>query len=87
MRLSDLFDIPDEDDTEVLGLACDSSKVERGFVFFCLVGQTSDGHTFAQEAVSRGAVALVVERKRAIHCGQIEKDNTKRDHARAAAKF
>ncbi|MCH5160906.1 MAG: UDP-N-acetylmuramoyl-L-alanyl-D-glutamate--2,6-diaminopimelate ligase [Clostridiales bacterium] len=87
MRLSDLFNISDEDDTEVLGLACDSSKVERGFVFFCLVGQTSDGHTFAQEAVSRGAVAVVVERRLAVDCVQIETDNARKALALCAGKF
>ena len=47
---------------EVLDLAYDARAVTSGAAFFCVPGSTRDGHEFAAEAVSRGAVALVVER-------------------------
>ena len=47
---------------EVLDLAYDSRRVERGALFFCVRGSRFDGHERASEAVARGAVALVVER-------------------------
>ena len=48
---------------EVAGLAYRSDAVEPGDVFFCVVGFTVDGHSFAGDAVKRGAAVLVVERK------------------------
>ena len=48
---------------EVTDLAYDARAVTPGAVFFCIPGKTADGHAFATEAVDRGAVALVVERR------------------------
>lgn len=48
---------------EVTGLAYRSDAVEPGNVFFCIVGLKVDGHSFAQDAIDRGAKVLVVERK------------------------
>jgi UDP-N-acetylmuramoyl-L-alanyl-D-glutamate--2,6-diaminopimelate ligase len=48
---------------EVTDLAYDARAVTPGALFFCIPGQTVDGHDFAAEAVERGAVALVVERR------------------------
>jgi UDP-N-acetylmuramoyl-L-alanyl-D-glutamate--2,6-diaminopimelate ligase len=42
-------------------VACDSRKVRPGALFFALPGLKADGNTFAQDAVSRGAVAVVSE--------------------------
>ena len=47
----------------VSGLAYRSDAVVEGNVFFCIVGFKVDGHSFAQDAVNRGAKVLVVERK------------------------
>jgi UDP-N-acetylmuramoyl-L-alanyl-D-glutamate--2,6-diaminopimelate ligase len=48
---------------EVRDLAYDSRKVEPGTLFFCVVGEKVDGHSFGVRAVEDGAVALVVERE------------------------
>ena len=50
-------------DEEVSGIAYRSDKVCPGDAFFCIVGLTADGHTFAQDAIDRGAKVIVVERK------------------------
>ncbi len=47
---------------EVLDLAYDTRAVVPGTLYFCVPGATVDGHDFANEAIERGAVALVVER-------------------------
>lgn len=47
----------------VEGLAYRSDCVQPGDVFFCIVGLTTDGHSYAQDAIDRGAKVLVVERK------------------------
>ena len=48
---------------EVSGIAYRSDAVKPGDAFFCIVGLKSDGHTYAQDAIDRGARVLVVERK------------------------
>lgn len=46
---------------EVAGLAYDSRKVCPGFLFFAFPGAKVDGRVFAQQAVERGALAVVSE--------------------------
>ena len=48
---------------EVAGLAYRSDAVQPGDMFFCIVGLVVDGHSFAQDAIDRGAKFIVVERK------------------------
>jgi UDP-N-acetylmuramoyl-L-alanyl-D-glutamate--2,6-diaminopimelate ligase len=48
---------------EVRDLAYDARAVTSGALFFAVPGKRADGHDFAGEAVERGAVALVVERR------------------------
>ena len=38
----------------VEGLAYRSDRVNPGDVFFCIVGFSVDGHSFAQDAINRG---------------------------------
>jgi UDP-N-acetylmuramoyl-L-alanyl-D-glutamate--2,6-diaminopimelate ligase len=56
---------------EVTDLAYDARAVGPGSVFFCVRGERADGHDFAPEAVERGAVALVVERRLDLDVPQI----------------
>jgi UDP-N-acetylmuramoyl-L-alanyl-D-glutamate--2,6-diaminopimelate ligase len=46
----------------VSGLAIDSRRVTPGDVFFALPGRRADGADFVDEAVARGAVAVVSAR-------------------------
>jgi UDP-N-acetylmuramoyl-L-alanyl-D-glutamate--2,6-diaminopimelate ligase len=48
---------------EVRDLAYDARAVTPGALFFAVPGQRADGHDFVPEALERGAVALVVERR------------------------
>ncbi len=47
---------------EIKSLSCDSRKAGKQSLFFCIPGLKSDGHSFAEAAISKGAAALVVER-------------------------
>src|SRR5436305_12809717 len=47
---------------EIGDLAYDARAAGPGSLFFCVPGTRADGHDFAADAVSNGAVALVVER-------------------------
>ena len=47
--------------TDVLGLTMHSQQVEPGFVYIAIRGTSVDGHQYLQEAIQRGALALIVE--------------------------
>ncbi|MDP6883843.1 MAG: Mur ligase domain-containing protein, partial [Rhodospirillales bacterium] len=44
---------------DINGLTCDSRRVEPGFLFAALPGARADGRTFIDEALRRGAVAVL----------------------------
>ncbi len=50
------------EDIVVLSVCRDTRDVATGCLFVCLQGQQHDGHDFASQAVSAGAVALLVSR-------------------------
>lgn len=58
-------------EAEVTGLVCDSRKVKKGDLYFCLPGLRVDGHNFAKAAADVGAAALVVERKLPVDLPQV----------------
>jgi UDP-N-acetylmuramoyl-L-alanyl-D-glutamate--2,6-diaminopimelate ligase len=58
----ELVAVKGEIDRPISGLAIDSRRVAPGNVFFALPGHRADGATFIDEAVSRGAVAVVTQR-------------------------
>ncbi len=49
-------------DRPISGLAMDSRRVMPGNLFFALPGRRADGTSFVDEAIQRGAVAIVGER-------------------------
>ena len=49
------------EDIRISGIAYNSQKVEKGFVFVCIRGYATDGHRYIADALSRGAAAVVVE--------------------------
>jgi UDP-N-acetylmuramoyl-L-alanyl-D-glutamate--2,6-diaminopimelate ligase len=49
-------------DPVIRGLAYDSRRVKAGDLFFALRGGDVDGHDFLEQALARGAAAVVVER-------------------------
>ncbi|MDR2730080.1 MAG: UDP-N-acetylmuramoyl-L-alanyl-D-glutamate--2,6-diaminopimelate ligase [Treponema sp.] len=51
------------DDPVITGLACDSRDVKRGNIFFALGGLHTDGSLYIEDAVERGAAAVVYENK------------------------
>ncbi len=67
-RLSSLLDEPEvvahrgDLDRPFSGISFDSRQVLPGHVFFALPGRRTDGTLFVEQAVARGAVAIVAER-------------------------
>lgn len=48
-------------DADIRGIAIDSRLVKPGYVFVAICGAHSDGHDFIQDAIARGAVAIIGE--------------------------
>ncbi len=61
-RGPDAFFTPSENSNDVvLSATHDSRLVEPGTLFCCVPGERTNGHQFVQQAVDRGAVALLVD--------------------------
>ncbi len=56
---------------EIEALCVDSRKAAPGALFFCTPGLHMDAHDFAPQAVEKGAVALVVQRRLDIDVPQV----------------
>ncbi|MDQ6810679.1 MAG: Mur ligase family protein, partial [Actinomycetota bacterium] len=84
-RLSAL--LPGAPDAEVSSLAYDSRAVEPGALFFCVPGFEADGHDFAEDAVRRGAAALVVERPLGLEVPEVVVPDVRATMAPVAARF
>ena len=67
MKLIDLLNGVDvktwacEPDREIRDLCYDSRKVQPGDVFVAIRGYQTDGHKYIDQAVEKGAVAVVCE--------------------------
>ncbi|MED4716150.1 UDP-N-acetylmuramoyl-L-alanyl-D-glutamate--2,6-diaminopimelate ligase [Bacillus badius] len=67
MNLSDLlkslpfYKLSNASNPEILSVENDHRQVQEGSLFICIKGYTFDGHTVAQEAVNRGARAVLTE--------------------------
>ncbi len=72
---------------ELRDLTYDTRGVSPGAVFFCVPGAHVDGHDLAAEAVSSGAVALVVERPLELDVPQLVVSSTRAAMPVAADEF
>lgn len=73
MKLSKLIEelnvsaISDLIDRDIAGINHDSKKIENGFLYVAVRGYELDGHNFVQDAINRGATAIVTEEELAIN--------------------
>ena len=51
---------------EIKGIAYHSKQVEKDFLFIAIRGMEADGHRFVQEAIERGAEAVVLEEEQEV---------------------
>lgn len=56
-----LLEVHGETNFAVKGIAIDSRKVEKGFLFAAIKGTTLDGHQFIDKAIEKGATAIICE--------------------------
>ncbi len=72
----------------ITGIAFNSAEVKPGNMFVCIKGFQTDGHKYAGDAVSKGAIAIMAEKDMSelgVTC--IVCDNTRLAMAKAAAAF
>ena len=74
-------------DVAIRGLAYDSRTVRPGDLFLCVSGFQSDGHDFAEQAVSRGAAALIVERRLGLSVPEVLVSSSREAMGPIAARF
>ena len=66
-----LLEVSGNMETEVKGIAFDSRKVEKGYLFVAISGTHADGHDFIDEVVKKGAVAIVYEKFLKTHSSEV----------------
>lgn len=73
---------------EISGISYNSLTTKKGDIFVCLVGEHTDGHEFAQSAIDKGAVALLVEKKvEGVSVPQVQVASTRHQIADIADRF
>ena len=72
---------------EIESLCVDSRKATPGALFFCTPGLRMDAHDFAPQAVAKGAVALVVERRLDIDVPQVMVEDVRTAVSYIAAEY
>lgn len=76
---------------EITGVACDSRRVEPGFLFAALPGTQTDGRAYIHDAVKRGAIAVLAPMGTGVPTDItvpfIEDENARRAYAVLAARF
>jgi len=71
-------------DCSVRGHSTDTRTVAAGDVYFCLRGDNFDGHNFAQDAIDKGASAIVCEKDLQADVPQLIVADTRRAFGRFA---
>ncbi len=94
MKLTELLDgidaarIIGSEHLNITGIAFNSIEVKPGNIFVCITGFKTDGHKYAEDAISRGAIAVMAERDiSALGVTCVLCDNTRLALAKAAANF
>ena len=83
-----VLQITGDDDREVTSLAYDSRRVTPGTLFIALRGERSDGHEFVDQAIAKGAVAVVVDQPSVLQkATTVQVVNTRAAMADLAAAF
>jgi len=60
-NLSGVIRVEGKASLEIIGIACDSKAVKPGFIFIALKGSKVNGADFIDEAIDRGAIAVLLD--------------------------
>ncbi|TMW73122.1 UDP-N-acetylmuramoyl-L-alanyl-D-glutamate--2,6-diaminopimelate ligase [Alteribacter natronophilus] len=87
LQLLPSYEYIGQNDPEIVSVEMDNRDVKTGSLFICVRGFTVDGHTFAPDAVSRGAAAVVTEEKLEVDVPQVVVKDSRRAMALIASAF
>ncbi len=97
MRIKQLIETQDTlktcsnfEDFEVRGISCNSKNVGENFIFVAVKGSREDGNRFIDEAISKGAKAIIVQSAKAQTSKKvpfIEVKDVRKALAKLAAEF
>lgn len=65
MKLSELLqglNVPLSEERDIKDISYNSREVKEGSLFVAIKGQKADGHDFIEDAIERGAIAVILER-------------------------
>ncbi|MEW6672900.1 MAG: UDP-N-acetylmuramoyl-L-alanyl-D-glutamate--2,6-diaminopimelate ligase [Thermodesulfobacteriota bacterium] len=74
-------------DPEIRSIHCRAQEVQPSGLFVAVPGLAVDGHTYIDEAVGRGAAAIVVQRPVQKNIVTVQVQNTRKALAQLAARF
>lgn len=74
-------------DTEITGISYNSKDTKQGDLFVALRGRVTDGHLYIDEAIKKGAAALMVEKDGNYPIPAIIVENTRKALGTVAARF
>ena len=55
--------LPKKKNIKVQGLSINSKKIKKGYIFFAIKGKNFDGEKYIDEAIKKGAIAIVCSKK------------------------
>ena len=84
-RLNELFDC--SYDTDIKGIKINSKEIEKGDLFVCTMGVNTDRHDFIEDAIERGASAVVVSRDISCSVPTIKVSDTNKELPIICSKF
>ena len=59
----EILSLEGDDKIIINGISDNSSKVDRGFLFFAVKGYKIDGHKFIEDAIAKGCIAIICTNK------------------------
>lgn len=63
-------------DCDINGVCIDTRKITKGCLFICIKGERFDGHQFVQEALNKGAAAVMVHSDIDVDCAYVRVADT-----------
>jgi UDP-N-acetylmuramoyl-L-alanyl-D-glutamate--2,6-diaminopimelate ligase len=76
-----------EKDSELFGIQMDSRKIKPGDLFVAITGFQMDGHQFIDEAIAKGAAAVIGENDLQLSVPYIQVNDSRLALGRAASSF
>lgn len=71
LEIASLLNVTCQNDLKLSGVAIDSRQVNPGNLFIAIQGERFDGHDFIEQAVNRGAKAVVCQKPQAVAVPQL----------------